>query len=122
MPSQDALMGLGLPAQLSAELGTNTQNLTTTGTTQAGAAKVLSRSVKLTTAASQTGAVIPAAGSAINEPYFFFNSTATTAVVYAPVGHTLNGAASTTGLNLPQNKACMLMQFAPGQWASILTA
>lgn len=121
MPTSDALCGLGLPAQVSDQLGLNYSALTCAGTTQATAAKVLSRNVELTAAASQTGAVIPTTAEIMNE-YFFFNSSGTTAIVYAPVGSTLNGAASTTGLNIAQNKSAMFYQYKKGFWASQLTA
>ena len=121
MATADALTGLGMPPLLAKHVGMNPSNLTTTGTTQGTAAKVLTKSVKLTTASSLTGAVIPT-DAGIAEPYFFFNTTSDSAVIYAPVGHTLNGAASTTGLTLAQNKACIFFQYAKGAWASILTA
>jgi hypothetical protein len=121
MTSSVALMGLGMPAQLAALVGMDPTNLTTTGTTQGTAAKVLSKNVKLTTAASQTGAVIPS-GYSVGQVFYFFNSTATTGIVYAPVGDTLNGAASTTGQNVAQNKMCIMYQYAKGAWASLVAA
>lgn len=120
MPTGDDLVGLGMSAQLAAELGNQPSTLVTTGTTQATAAKVLTKNVTLTTAGSATGAVIPS--GKIGSPYFFFNPTATSGVIYAPVGDNLNGAASTTGLTLAQNKGAMLWQTSKGNWASILTA
>lgn len=121
MATSVALMGLGMPAQQAEVLGMDPTNLTTTGTTQATAAKVLSKNVKLTTAGSQTGAVIPS-GAGVGDVYFFFNSTATTGIVYAPVGDTLNGAASTTGQNVAQNKMAIMYQYAKGAWASLVAA
>ena len=119
--SADALTGLGMPAQLANLLGGNPSQLTTTGTSQATAATVKSKNTELLTAGSQTGAVIPT-DAGVMEPYCFTNPTATTGIVYAPVGHTLNGTASTTGLNLAQNKTCMLWQYKKTFWCSILTA
>lgn len=121
MPTSDALMGVGMPAQQSILLGMNPSNLTTTGTTQGTAAKVLTRNVKLVTAGSQTGAVIPS-GYGVGQVFYFFNSTATTGIVYAPVGDTLNGAASTTGQNVAQNKMAIMYQYAKGAWASLVAA
>lgn len=115
------LMAFGMGGELSRRLGQTPTTLVTTGTTQATAALVLSRLVTLTTAGSQTGAIVQAA-SAIGTEYIFSNPTATSAIVYAPVGHTLNGGASTTGLTLAQNKCCRLIQMSKGVWVTILTA
>jgi hypothetical protein len=121
MASSVALMGVGMPAQLAARLGMDPSNLTTTGTTQATAAKALTKNVKLVTAGSQTGSIIPSTAE-VGDVYYFFNSTATTGIVYSPTGSTLNGAASTTGQNVAQNKMCIMYQYAQGAWASLVAA
>lgn len=121
MPTQEALLGAGVPPLVGGLLGNSPSTLVTTGTTQATAAPILSHLVTLTTAASQTGAILPAAAQ-IGTPYYVSNPTSTTGIVYAPVGATLNGAASTTGLNLAQNKTAIFIQMAKGVWVSNLTA
>jgi hypothetical protein len=121
MPTADALCGIGFSAQEAERLGENYSALTCAGTTQAAAAKVLSRDVELTAASSQTGAIIPSTAE-IMDVFYFFNSSATTAVVYAPASTTLNGAASTTGLNVAQNKGAIFWQYKKGAWASIVAA
>lgn len=120
MPTSDALMGHGMPPHQALDLGGNPKSLTATGTTQGGAAKVLTKNTEILTSSSQTGVVIPA-GAQVMNPYYFFNKNSDSAVIYAPVGDTLNGAASTTGLTLAQNKAAILYQYKKGAWASILT-
>lgn len=121
MPTQDDLLGLGMPPELGGVLGNQPTTLVTTGTTQGGAATIKSHLVTLTTAASQTGAILPSAAK-IGTPYWVSNPTATTGIVYAPASTTLNGAASTTGLSLAQNKAAVFIQVSKGVWVSILTA
>lgn len=122
--SADTLMGLGLPAQLAQLLGGNPSQLTTTGTTQATAVTIKSTNTELLTAASQTGALLPISPDNANVmvPYVITNPTATAGVIYAPVGHTLNGVASSTGQSLAQNKSLIVWQYKPTKWASILTA
>lgn len=115
------LMGVSLPPTLSSMLGNDDTTLVTTGTTQATAATIKSHNVTLTTAGSQTGAILPS-GALIGTIYYVSNPAATTGIVYGPVGSTLNGAASTTGLNVAQNKTAIFWQASRGVWVSLLTA
>lgn len=121
MPRSEDLMGGGIAPLVSAMLGNDPQALTTTGTTQATAAAIRSHLATLTTASSQTGAILPS-NAKVGTPYWVSNPASTTGIVYAPASTTLNGAASTTGLNLAQNKAAIFIQTAVGVWVSILTA
>ncbi len=120
MPTADDLVGLGMPAQVSEILGGNPNALTGAGTTQADAAKVLTKNTELS-GASNSGVVIPTTAS-VMRPYYFYNSGANSVIVYAPVGGTLNSAASTTGLTIATHKGAILWQYKKGAWASILTA
>jgi hypothetical protein len=115
-------MGLGMSAQLSSMLGEQPSQLTCTGTSQATAAGVKSRGPELNAQSSQTGALLVSVGLFV--PYYVANGTAsaTSAIVYTPVGSTLNGAASTTGLTIAQNKAAILWEYRKNFWASVLTA
>lgn len=116
----DALMGLGMPAQLSTLIGANPHALTTTGTAQTTAAVLKSRNSELVTAGSQTGA-IPPSTAGVMEPYFLMTSAATTGVVYVPVGHTLLGTLNGS-FNLAQNKAAIFWQYKKSNWAYIVLA
>lgn len=118
--TSDDLLGLGMPAQLAAMVGANPSKLTTAGTTQATAATMLTRNAELSTGAGQTGAV-PNPAAALMNPYWVTNQTATTAVVYVPVGHTLNGTLNSS-VNLAQFKSLLLWQYKPKNWTYILTA
>ena len=89
------LMGLGMPGPLAARLGNTPTALTTTGTSSTTAALIQNAVTQLTTAASQTGAILPAAAS-LGRPFYVTNLTATGAVVYPPAGCTFNTSASTS--------------------------
>jgi len=117
----DALMGLGLPAQLAQLLGGNPNQLTTTGTAVGTAALIKSTNTELLTAASQTGAILPASPDNANVmvPYMVANPTATTGVLYPPTGHTING---TTSVNVAQNKHVLAWQYKPTKWAALVSA
>ena len=120
MPTSDSLMGYGMPAQQASQLGSNPSQLTTTGTSQTTAATLKLRNTELVTAASQTGA-IPVSTSGVFDLYFITNPTATTAVIYVPVGHNLNSSLNGS-LNLAQFKTCIFYQYKPKNWTYILTA
>src|SRR5712671_463749 len=107
--SADALAGLGLPVQLAQLLGGNPHQLTCTGTTQGTAATIRSSNTELVTAASQSGAILPASPDNTNVmvPYNIFNGTATTAVLYVPTGHTINGVLNST-LSIPSTNKSVI--------------
>ena len=118
MPQATDLVGLGFPPQVADELGHQASAVTCAGTTQATATPALTKNVTLTAASSLTGVIIRST-AAIGTPHYFSNPSATGALVYTPVGSTLNGAASTVPLTLAQNKAAILIQTARGVWVSI---
>lgn len=120
MATAEALIGLGFSAQAADLLGANPSTLTTTGTSQGTAAKILTRLVELSTASSQTGAILPA-GYSVGVPFTVFTSASTTGVVYAPSGEYLNGTQNGS-LSIAQNKAAIFVQYKKGYWCSILTA
>lgn len=120
MVSPVALMGHGMPPQLADLLGGEPNVLTCTGTAQGTAATVKSKNTELSAASSQTGAILPSASN-VNSEFFFFCSSSTSAVVYVPSGHYLNGSQN-AGLTIAQNKGAIIWQYKKGYWASILTA
>lgn len=122
MPTADALMGLGMPAQAAEQLGGNpSARGAGIGTAQTGAKTVISKNTELTPTAGQT-AYLLVNGTPFQE-YLFYNSAATavTALVFVPAGHTLNGSLNGS-LSIAQNKAAVMWQYKPTFWASILTA
>lgn len=120
MPTGDDLVGLGVPPQLAEVLGNGPNALTTTGTSQATAATIKAHNTELTTAGSQTGAILPSAAK-IGTLYYISNPTATSGVVYVPSGHYLNGSQN-AGLTVAQNKGAILWQYKKTYWTSIINA
>lgn len=120
MPQSTDLVGLGVPAQVALHLGNDAVTLTTTGAAQNTAATITSTNVELSTSGGATGAILPS-GALIGTPYFVFTSTATTGVVYPPVGHYLVGALN-TGVNVAQNKGAIFWQYKKGYWSYVVLA
>ena len=89
------LMGLGMPGPLAGRLGNTPTALTTTGTDSAHAAAIINHVTMLTTAGSQTGAILPTSAS-LGAPFYVTNLTSTGAVIYPPSGCTFNTSASTS--------------------------
>ena len=126
MPQSTDLVGLGMAPDLAGELGHTASTLVClVSSTQTGAAKVLTKNVELTAAdASHNSAILPSAAK-VGNSYYFFTSTATSAIVYVPVGDYLN-ASQNAGLTIAQNKAAIMWRYkisaGVGYWASVLTA
>lgn len=116
------LMGLGMPGALASRLGFTPTTLTTTGTSATTAAAITTKLTILTTASSQTGAILPATAS-LGGIFIVTNPTATTGIVYPDSGGTINGGTATTGgQNIAQNKTIIFVKVAALTWVSVLTA
>lgn len=119
MATSDDLTGLGMPFQISAELGYNPTNLTGLGTAQVGAAPTLSKNVYINAQTGQTAVAIGGTPK-IGTPHWFTNGTVSnsSALVFVPVGHNLNGSLGTTPFTLAQNTFVMLQQVNLKNWYS----
>jgi len=111
-------MGLGMPSGLANRLGNMPTAITCTGTTSGTAAPITQKVFQLTAAASQTGAILPAAAS-LGSSWIGNCVSSTSAVVYPPAGATINGAAS---LTLAQNKTAVFTVFSTTVWFANLSA
>lgn len=120
MASSTALCGLGVPAQLADVIGFEPTKLTCVGTAQVGAGKILSQNVELTTAGGATAAILPS-DRPVGTLFVVNCPTATSGLVFPPVGDTLNGTLNAS-LTIAQNKAAFLFQYKKGFWVSILSA
>jgi hypothetical protein len=118
--SDDNLVGFGMNPIQASMLGANPVAVAGVGTSQTGAATLKGKSCELTTSGGQTAFIIPAVRG-MQEPQHVFTSSATTALVFVPVGHTLNGTLNGS-LSVAQNKAAILWQYNKGFWASLLAA
>lgn len=114
-------MGLGLPSALAGKLGAAIVGVTTAGTAQGTATALTVNAFNLlTTAASQTGAILPAGSP--GDCVLVFTNTATTAVIYPATGGTIQNGSANAGVNLAQNKAMLLYCRAANTWIYLLTA
>jgi len=95
MPTKEDLMGFGMSPFAASDLGNTPVSIAGAGTTQATATPIRSSLVLVTAATNQTGAILPS-DAKIGTPYFVVSVSGTAAVIYAPVGHTINGVASAT--------------------------
>jgi len=120
MPQSTDLTGAGLPPLLASLLGNQANALVTTGTSQTTAATIKTHNTELTTASSQTGAILPS-NALVGTPYFVACPTSTSGVIYAPVGQTLNGSLNGS-VTVAQNKCVILWQYKLNNWVSNLTA
>src|SRR6185437_11212591 len=107
----DALMGTGMAAQLAEHIGANYQLTAGKGTAQVGAATILSKNTELNPSAGNTTFILPP-NAQVNETYKLVNEQATSAVVYVPVGHYLNGTQN-GNVTIAQDGAELLWQYKP---------
>ena len=96
MPTSQDLMGLGVPGMLAEEIGNSPQSIAGAGTTQATAAAIRTQLALVTASGGATGAILPS-DALIGSPYYVISVSGTPAVIYAPVGQTVNCVTSATG-------------------------
>ena len=120
------LMGLGLSGEQAALIGADPSICVGKGTSQTGAAVMLTDNVELNVSSGQT-AVVFANGvtidSSILNDWWITNqsSTATNALVFVPSGHKLNGTLNGS-LTLGQYKSAIMWQYKYQNWTYVLTA
>lgn len=115
------LMGSSMPGPLANRLG-NTP-LTQAGATTANTTATLIQGhvTNATTASSQTAFIFNSAVS-LGAPFWFFNSSATTALVFPPVGGNFNGGSTDASFSVAQNKTAIFMRISANNWIVNLTA
>jgi hypothetical protein len=122
MATATDLAGLGMAAQLAEKLGYQSSTTVGSGTTQAGAPTVISKSVTVQAATGAT-AVILGPNSDLGTEYWFFNpgtiGSAASALVFVPVGHTLSNGTNAVinqPYTLPVYASVILWQAQTKQW------
>lgn len=118
MALQVDLMGVGTPKEQAARLGYNPVTLTATGTSAGTAASITSKMTQISSASSQTGAILPQ----VQGDFFFLNcktGSGASAVVYPPTGATLNNASSVT---LAADKSMIAWSFSSTLWFYVILA
>jgi len=116
------LMGVGLPQEQATRIGTS--NLTTlagVGTTQSGAAAIRVNNVNGTTSGGATAFVLPETGE-LEETFYFYNASSTTALVFPPVGGYLNNQSINTSYSVAQKQSATFTRKSLTQWAAFSTA
>jgi hypothetical protein len=109
MATVQDLSGLGMPPPLADKLGNTPTTQAGTGTTQT-AGSVIQTAVTIgTTGASAYAFVLPTTNY-LGRPHFFWNTSATSAVVYPPSGGTINGGSTNAGITIVQNTGGQFMQ------------
>jgi len=114
-------MGLGIAGELADIMGADYFLAVGTGITQVGAKSLIGDNAELNVSAGQTAFLLPVT-QAVAEPVMAVNTsaTATTALVFPPATHTLNGS-TTVPLSIPQFKSAIIWQYKPKFWTSILS-
>lgn len=115
-----ALMGKGFPGEVANVIGCDYALVKGVGTAQVGAAVIPADNVELSATGGQTAVILPT-NQVVAECAFLVNPSATTALVFVPVGHTLNGTLNGS-LSIATNKAAIMYQYKNKFWASLLTA
>lgn len=115
------LMAYGMPSVLASSLGMPINSITTATTAQAtGTALQLGINV-LTTAASETACVLPAAAP-LATPIIVHNTTATAGLVFPPSGGAIDNGSTDASTSLAQNKTAIFIRRSATAWVRILTA
>lgn len=122
--SVDLMAGGGVSQQAAAYIGASAlTTVTTAGTTQ-GTATLIPPSVtnvSLTTAGSQTGAIL-STSVPLEVAVVIRNSTSTTGVVYPPSGGSFNSGSANAGFNVSQNESIIVTRKTQTLWSVISTA
>jgi hypothetical protein len=112
------LMGLGLAPALANLMGDQVSTVAGVGTAQAGAAALGTSITLLTTAASQTAFVLPAAAQLLNG-YLVSNTSATTALIFPPTGGAIDQGSANASVSVAQNKTRILIRTSANVWISL---
>lgn len=118
------LGGLGLPMELANRVGYSAlTSLTGVGTAQVGGTAIpnFTNNVSTVTAGGATAFVLPALAE-LEVPYFVYNPSATTALVFPHVGGSINAAATNASVNIATLLARVFIRKSANVWISFLAA
>jgi hypothetical protein len=92
------------------------------GTAQSGAASLAYGLNTVTTAVGQTGTLLPE-DHPVGSPLIVHVTSATAALVFPPVGGSINGGAANASFSVAQNKPTVFYSKANGlDWVAVLSA
>lgn len=122
MASVQTLMGSGMPAQLASQLGASPTTKTGVGTAQAtGTLLAVEEMANLVTAGGATAFLLPS-DAALGDTVRVFNTTATAALIFPPVGSNINNGSTDASVSLAANKVANFTRQSALVWSSGLTA
>ena len=121
MASVQDLMGLGEPGRLAVLLATTPSSVTAAGTSAGAATQITTKMCEVTSATSQTGALVPNVSPG---EYGFINcktGSSASAVIYPPTGSsaTFNNASSVT---LAADKSMIWWRFSTTKFFYVILA
>lgn len=118
-----SLMAVGLPGELATRVGyADRVPLDGSGTGQVGATPVLrdNTNIAMGTSPGDTAFVLPADAEYF-QPYFLLNTTAEAALVYPPVGDTIDAELLNAAVQVPEDTARQFQRVEDGRWVSVST-
>lgn len=111
------LTGAGMPPLQSTLAGNTVSTVAGIGTAQAGAAPLVWNINLLTTSSGQT-AFVPSDIWGIGDTVTVFNTTATTALFYPPVGSSIDGGSTDASVTIVQNSGREFIRTSATSWRS----
>lgn len=118
------LVGLGIPTAQAEAIGSSVPTAVTTAGTAIGTATAIKATLSiLTTATSQTGAILPSTAPLMVE-YFGYVPSTTTAKLYPHASAaTINGSvAGTSGVSVAQGKSFVARRTSATNWLVVVSA
>jgi len=115
------LMAVGIPAETANRIGyADRVPLDGKGTTQLGATEILrdNTNIAMGTSVGDTAFILPAETEYFL-PYFLLNTTAETALIYPPVGDTIDANALNAAVEIETDLARVFMRVEEGRWVSM---
>lgn len=114
------LMGLGIPAEPATRIGYSEQvPVDGMGAVQVGAAPILKFNTNIAcgTGVGDTAFILPA-DAELMQPYFVLNTTPDAALIYPPVGDTIDEGAVNAPVSVAQDFARVFQRVEDGRWVS----
>jgi hypothetical protein len=114
------LMAVGIPAEQANRLGYEDRvPLDGNGTTQAGATEIIATNTNVAagTSVGDTAFILPADAEYF-QPYFVLNSTPEPALIFPPVGDTIDANAVDAAVEIEEDLARVFQRVEEGRWVS----
>ena len=123
MPLATTLMGLGIPAEPAVRLGYSEQiPLDGNGTTQGTATLILQHNTNVACGTSVGDTAFRLFEDAeFFIPYFVLNTTPEPALIYPPVGDTIDNLAVNVPITIKEDQSRIFWRVEEGRWVSVMT-